>query len=80
MTFCDLSWPRSTSGRWQQAGFRVVPSRFVIPLAEESAQAMFRLHADHKFDHDAKTVYRCVVSERVIGYPETLYGSRQCSK
>ena len=41
---------------------------------------MFRLHADHKFDHDAKTVYRCVVSERVIGYPETLYGSRQCSK
>lgn len=37
---------------------------------EELAQAMFRRYADHRLDHEAKTVQGCV-----IGYPETLYGT-----
>ena len=44
-------------------------------MLKELAQAMFRKHADDRLDHDAKTVHRCPVSERVVRYPETLYGA-----
>ena len=52
---------------------RNLPPR-VDATAEEIAQAMFALPANHKWKYlESKPEYRCTDCNREVSYPETLY-------
>ena len=54
----------------------------VDATAEEMAQAMFALPADHQWEYPNAgpdgPVYRCADCEREVHYPETLYRDGRC--
>ena len=58
---------------------RKYPPR-IDATAEEMAQAIFRLPANHDWEYetDGGKVYRCVGCEREVYYPEMLYRDGRC--
>ena len=47
--------------------------------AEEMAQAMFSLPANHKWQYEREEpVYRCQDCDREVYYPKTLYRDGKC--
>ena len=66
-------------GRPMQTGY---PPR-IDATAEELAQAMLSLPADHEWEYEkggnpSRMVYRCADCKREVYYPETLYRDGRC--
>jgi len=67
-------------GRPMRTGY---PPRIAGGTAEELAQAMLSLPADHEWEYEkgsnpSHMVYRCADCDREVYYPETLYRDGRC--
>ena len=58
---------------------RKYPPR-IDATAEEMAQAMFAVPADHEWEYEKSgpKVYRCRVCQQAVYYPDTLYRDGRC--
>ena len=60
---------------------RKYPPR-IDATAEEMAQAMFALPANHKWQYMEMRdpIYRCAECSRVVNYPDTLFRDGRCKE
>ena len=55
------------------------PPPRIDATAEEIAQAMFAMPADHQWEYlESEPEYRCVDCGETVNYPDTLYKDGRC--
>ena len=67
--------PKKERGRPMKRGY----APRVDATAEEIAQAIFSLPADHQWEYtESAPEYRCVDCHKEVRYPDTLYRDGRC--